>query len=322
MIPENLPRQVLLHRSQNTYLTHLKRLLENWQIEIFEASVRAEYRDTGILDSVPVALALVSEEDFSGIDFLRSIMHSNNWIQRFMLSAPAKTELYMRAVNKAHINYLLTLPPEAASLATYLSKAQRRYENLTRPFAKFDALTDIAEELLLDNQKFRLEANTDALTQLMNRRSFNNIFQKIWQKYKQKGIDFSLAILDIDHFKKVNDMYGHASGDLVLKNLGDILLSNQRMGIDYAFRYGGEEFALISLNSNGKEMKGYVERLLRMVRNTVVKDKGNFIRITFSAGVSQSRDDGSPEKIIDFADKALYRAKQSGRNCVVVYTPV
>ncbi len=322
MIPDRLPGQIILHRSDNEYYTHVKHILENWKIEIFEASFRAEIRDDGIMDTVPVAVALVANDNFSGIDFLRSIMHTNNWIQRFMFSPANEIAIYERAVNKAHINYLLSLPPDPVKIASYLRKALRRYENLTRPFAKFDALTNVAEELLLDNQKVRLEANTDSLTKLMNRRSFNNILQKIWQRFKEKGIGFSLGIVDLDHFKEVNDSCGHGFGDLVLTKICEILLNNLRVCIDYAFRYGGEEFALISLNTDQEEMKNYIDRLRLITEKTIISNDEHSVTVSFSAGVSEAQADQKPEQLIDQADKALYQAKNSGRNRVLVYSPV
>lgn len=321
MIPDKLPAQVLLHRTSSAYFDHVKHILEKWNIEVYEAAVRAEFRDHAILDSIPVAIALVTDDDFSGIDFLRSIMHSNNWTQRFMISSSNLPEIVERAINKAHINYILSLPPDAAKLALYLRKALRRYNSLTRPFAKYDALSNLTEELLLDNQRYREEANTDALTKLMNRRSFNNILQSIWQKYTSKNMKFSLAILDLDHFKNVNDQFGHAFGDRVLSAIGKVLLDNQRVGIDYSFRYGGEEFAVISLHIEAEEMRNYMERLLRIVRNTEVKNEQYTTKITFSSGIAHVTDAESPEQLIDFADKALYKAKASGRNCVLLHSP-
>lgn len=322
MIPDKLPGQVLLHRSNNSYFVHLQRILQSWNIEVYTAAVRAEFKDNAILESVPIAIAMVTEDDFGGIDFLRSIMHTNSWTQRFMLCSAKVPEIIERAVNKAHINYLLPLPPDVAKLALNLRKALRRYDDLTRPFAKFNALSDLTEELLIDNQKYREEANRDSLTKLMNRRSFNNILQSIWQKYKKKNINFSLAMLDLDRFKNVNDNFGHAFGDLVLAEVGKLLLDNQREGIDYTFRYGGEEFAVLSLNTDAEEMKSYMERLLHILRNTEISSEEYTTKITYSSGIANVSAAESPEHLIDLADKALYKAKASGRNRVLLHSPV
>ncbi len=311
------PHTVLLHRSGNPYYSQLKRLLENWGIEIFEVSVLAEIKDKAILESIHLALSIVDGNDVSGIDFLRSVMHSNTWIQRIMLMPEANMEIYERAVNKAHINYMLQIPLPGSKLETYLRKAVRRFENITKPFAKFDALSSVTEELLVENEKFRMEATLDPMTKLMNRRSFNKILERVWQRYKEKGIPFSIALFDIDHFKKVNDTYGHQAGDRVLERIAEIMIENQRLGIDYSFRYGGEEFVVLSSNTNGMEMKRYLERLLRLVSRTKISYESHEISVTFSAGVCEASQSESPESLIGKADAAMYKAKENGRALVL-----
>lgn len=318
MHQSNLPATVLLQRTKNDYYQELKHTLQSWDINVLDISVLAEVSEKTILETIPVAMAIVDEINFSGIDFLRSVMHANNWIQRMMLAPQMDLEFIERAVNKAHINYLLQLPVNKAKLESFLNKASRRFDFITRPFAKFDALTNVTEELLADNEKFRMEATIDPLTKLMNRRSFNKVLERVWGRYKEKGIPFSLAILDIDHFKRVNDTWGHPVGDLVLQKIAHIMHTNQRIGIDYAFRYGGEEFAIISSNTNGREMNLYLERLLHLVSEARVLYKTDEIGVTFSAGVSEVSDGHTPEDLINLADGALYKAKESGRNQVLL----
>ena len=319
MEQKRLPYTVLLHRSSNSYYHQLKRILSNWNVEIIEASVLAEIRDRAILDSIPIAIAIVDENDISGIDFLRSTMQSNNWIQRIMLYNEADTDIFERAVNKAHINYLLKIPGQVSNLETYFRKAVRRFDSITRPFEKLDALSHVAEELLHENEKFRMEANLDPLTKLMNRRSFNKIFERIYHRFKEKGISFSMALIDLDHFKNVNDTYGHVAGDKVLQDIAAILLKNQRIGIDYAFRYGGEEFAILSSNTNAAEMIAYLERLRNIVEAHSIIYKEEEIKVTFSGGVCEVEFETNPEELIAQADKALYQAKDNGRNQVVLF---
>ncbi len=317
---KNLPSSILLHRSNTAYLHQLKRIFKSWQVDVYEAAVLAELPDKNILDSIPVAVAIVDDNDITGLDFLRSVMHSNNWIQRIMLTPYNDPEIFERAVNKAHINYLISVPSDASNLEIYFHKALKRYEQITRPFTKLDALSTFTEDLIQENEKFRLEATTDTLTKLMNRRSFNQIFERIWQRFKEKRIPFSLALLDIDHFKRVNDTYGHQAGDVVLQKLADILIKNQRVGIDYAFRYGGEEFTIISTNTNEREMKGYLERLLAIVSNTEIFYEGERITISFSAGVCESVPNEKAEDMIVRVDETMYKAKEAGRKRVYAYS--
>jgi len=118
----------------------------------------------------------------------------------------------------------------------------------------------------------------------------------------------------------VNDQFGHQAGDHVLEKLAEIILNNQRIGIDYAFRYGGEEFAILSSNTNGQEMKMYLERLLTIVRETVVIYKDDEIKVTLSAGVCEVSFNESPESLIANSDAAMYKAKNSGRNQVLLHS--
>ncbi len=318
----NLPDKILLYRSKNEYYPHLKQLLKNWKIDFIEAGVMAEINGQHLLEDIPIVMAIADQNDVNGIEFLRSVMQANNWIQRMMLTTHADPEIYERAVNKAHINYLIQIPVESEKLATYLRKSFQRYEQITRPFAKFDALASITTDILAENEKFRVESATDPLTKLMNRRSFNKILQRIWQRFKDKEIPFSIAILDIDHFKKVNDTFGHVAGDKVLQKIAEMILINQRIGMDYAFRYGGEEFAIVSSNTNAAEMETYVNRLLQSIRETVISFEDDEIQVTFSAGICQAAPDLSAEDLVKQADEALYKAKDSGRNLVLIHDSV
>jgi len=314
-----LPEQVLLYRSEHPYQEELKSILTSWSVKYIEFTVLSEINKTKALEQATVVLAITDESDHRAIEALRSVMHANNWIQRIMISDSHKSELFEQAINKAHINYFIGLPAEPLKLSLYLKKAWQRYQNITRPLMKFDALSNITQNLLEENESIRLQANTDALTHLLNRRSFNNMLHRFWNSYKNKELYFSLTMLDIDHFKRINDTYGHQAGDRVLQFFADILIKNQRLGIDYAFRYGGEEFVILSVSTNEQEMCKYTERLLNLVRGKTVYYQEHEINFTFSAGISTSIKAHSPEDLIDQTDRALYKAKENGRNQIVIF---
>jgi len=317
----SMPDQALMHRSKHPMQKEIIRQLNTWGMEVIEVSVLAELKEFSIMESLPVALAIISDSEPEGIEFLRSVMHANNLIQRMMLTESQNAELFERAINKAHVNYLLKLPLDRDKLSVYLRKAWRRYDNLTRPFAKLNALASVTQDLLLENERFRMEANTDSLTKLMNRRSFNAMLERFWLSFLNNKMNFALAMIDIDHFKKVNDTYGHHAGDLILQNLSDIFLGNRRIGVDFAFRYGGEEFAILSTGATAEEMKKYVERLLQVVVSRPLKLDGTEIGVTFSAGISTAELCSSAEELITQADLALYQAKNNGRNQVRIFQP-
>ncbi|TVY08074.1 sensor domain-containing diguanylate cyclase [Paenibacillus cremeus] len=154
------------------------------------------------------------------------------------------------------------------------------------------------------------EAQTDTLTGLLNRRSMNN-----WvQESMEKEMPFSIIIMDIDHFKKVNDTYGHQMGDAVLKFLAEFL--QKEAGEDnICCRFGGEEFVMLLSQTDIYTAKTAAERLRRKLAHTICPTGG---QITLSLGVAVYPDTaGDFPSLLAHADKALYRAKRNGRNCTV-----
>ncbi len=319
MTAENrLPEQLVLYRSNHPYQPVLSEKLRSFGIVIYEAQFLAEFQDLTVIEQSPCALAII-DDDLKGVDFLRSTMHYHTWTQRIMLTDSSNLQTFEQAINKAHINYLLHIPIEDNKLKTCLIKANRRFQNIMRPLNKLSALSSVTSDLLVENERMRLESQTDSLTQLLNRRAMNVILENLWHQYLASNIIFSFAILDIDHFKRVNDTYGHEAGDKVLQVLSTLLLRNLRKEQDFACRYGGEEFALISTHMDAQKMFLFVNRLLRLTRDLRIKYNDTDIKITFSAGISDTRQVQSPQQIIHQADNALYQAKNAGRNRIILF---
>ena len=172
------------------------------------------------------------------------------------------------------------------------------------------------------HEEIKMMAFTDGLTGLYNHRRFQERLQEELKRASRYKEPLSLILLDIDHFKKVNDTYGHPAGDAVLKRIAE-LISRTVREIDFPARYGGEEFALIILKSNSKEAKKIAERLRKKVEQTTVKTDTADISVTLSLGIASYPEDAKTrEELIDRADQALYRAKQSGRNRTVLYEEI
>jgi diguanylate cyclase (GGDEF)-like protein len=174
------------------------------------------------------------------------------------------------------------------------------------------------DELTEYVRKFREAANTDSLTKLLNRRTFDEVMQRAIELFHEKKIPISLIMLDIDYFKKLNDTYGHSAGDEVLRQFSHILKKNIRVE-DSVFRYGGEEFAIVAHGNTKEDIQIFTERILAEVQSTVVKYKKNKIKFTFSAGIEAMQDGLTRQTLIQRADFALYHAKKSGRNQVVCF---
>jgi len=159
-------------------------------------------------------------------------------------------------------------------------------------------------------------ATTDALTGLINRREFDKRMIEEFSRSKRHKSPLCLALFDIDFFKKINDTYGHNTGDTILKELARLISSNTR-NCDVAARYGGEEFALILPETAQLEAYELVDRLREIVEKELFNKTQRPIKFTISVGVGQlDLADRSPIDFIERTDKALYAAKQSGRNRV------
>jgi diguanylate cyclase (GGDEF)-like protein len=168
----------------------------------------------------------------------------------------------------------------------------------------------ITHNKILKDKMARL-ASTDILTGVYNRMQFDRFLNAQIDKSRRYSEPFSVIYIDIDHFKKVNDKYGHATGDEVLKTFAGILQNENRIS-DILARYGGEEFVIIAYNANLQNANKHAERLLQAVRNHSFNKVGN---VTCSMGVAEfHRETDSASTLLKRADTALYKAKESGRN--------
>ncbi len=163
------------------------------------------------------------------------------------------------------------------------------------------------------------QAEYDGLTRLHNRKHFDIRLIEELKRHQRYNHNMSLLLMDIDHFKRINDTLGHQAGDTVLKELGALLLNTLRT-TDYAARYGGEEFIVILPQTDAVKAWALAERLRLQISRTHFGGKDNPIKVTASMGISSLRP-GALKPTADLvrdADKALYTAKASGRNMVVL----
>lgn len=173
--------------------------------------------------------------------------------------------------------------------------------------------------LMIENRKqvheFETIAMVDGLTGIYNRRWLDSAMERHIERSRCSGEPLSFFIIDVDHFKKFNDDYGHQAGDYALIVLAKVLAETIRT-TDYVARYGGEEFAVLLPSTNLTEACKIAKRINQVVENNVVQmpDGTRLPSITVSIGISQTNRDSSPEEILATADKHLYRAKAQGRN--------
>lgn len=171
---------------------------------------------------------------------------------------------------------------------------------------------------LVLQREYRNKAETDALTGLHNRAWFEEIFPKQLELCERTGQHASLLMLDIDHFKQVNDEYGHQSGDQALRHLGLLLQKNLR-ATDLCARYGGEEMIVLMPGTEIAQAKLTADRLREsLAASPVVLQDGRLLKLQVSGGLSQWQPGVALEDLVRAADLALYRAKEGGRNRITV----
>jgi diguanylate cyclase (GGDEF)-like protein len=181
------------------------------------------------------------------------------------------------------------------------------------------SLAQLARHVVFPIQRVRLEAmaSTDGLTGLNNSRVFRRRLSDEVDRAIRYNHHIALIMIDIDHFKRVNDTLGHRAGDTILTQIGAILRRSSRT-IDITARYGGEEMAILCPEATDTDAAQLAERVRSAVENTQFElPGGGYTRITISAGIAMLRVDRRTEaELIEAADQALYRAKATGRNRV------
>ena len=185
-------------------------------------------------------------------------------------------------------------------------------------------LENLTRELEEKNKKLDNLANIDGLTGSYNHRFFQNVLEQECKRAARNNSTLALLLVDIDHFKKVNDTYGHQVGDFILAQFCKTLQNNIRQ-YDVLARYGGEEFVIILPETSVADALIVGEKLRAIIESTVFDDNREKYQVTASFGLAGSApatdDNFSKNVLISEADQALYEAKEKGRNRVVGYSP-
>lgn len=259
-----------------------------------------------LLNGTPWDLAILDRRlpDIDGAMLCRDLKANPEFRNRYiiMLTGETEQEDKVEGLELGADDYI-TKPFEHGELLARIRAGKR--------------IVDLQKELLETNRRLALLSITDGLTGLYNHRHFQDELARAYEESMRYQRPLSLAMLDIDFFKKTNDTFGHAAGDEVLKSVAKIFLSSIRTS-DLAARYGGEEFAVMMPETDETDALLFAEKIRSMVEETEINTSAGAIRATVSIGVAtipRSRVKSARE-LIQVSDRALYRAKKSGRNQV------
>ncbi len=183
-----------------------------------------------------------------------------------------------------------------------------------------EELAQLNEQLEEANRQLKILSAVDSLSGLYNHRHFFEELNKTFDLYirkKEKGCNnvFSVILFDIDNFKIINDTYGHLTGDLVIKNIGEIMKKNTRK-TDSCFRYGGDEFAIILIDTGIENARKIAEKIRRVIEKSPISSKYSELKITVSLGVASCWEAKSVNDLFRKSDEKLYCSKNKGKNMV------
>jgi diguanylate cyclase (GGDEF)-like protein len=199
-----------------------------------------------------------------------------------------------------------------------LLKTHWAFQELQR---RYQEAEELSQQLVTANQKLKLLATVDGLTQVANRRMFDERLQEEWHRACRQQLPLSLILCDIDYFKRYNDHYGHQAGDACLVQVASILQQNCQRSEDLVARYGGEEFGIILSGSHLEEANCVAQRIRTQLQETAIPHAKNPNQswITLSMGVASMIPQNNVQEadLVAQADRALYQAKIQGRNQAV-----
>ena len=248
-------------------------------------------------------------------EYLNEAISSNGSGSKNVLNIKEKIEAIN--INENGLEALSKLQNELVNAASSIEKEMNTVTKLETGRTKVQELEEKVKTLEEELTKTKTENMKDSLTGLLTRKAFAKEVKKIESAYTRINTQYAVVFFDLDHFKKINDTYGHECGDVVLSTFGKIVNKSVR-DHDIVGRYGGEEFvAIIHFNLN-RELLQFLKRIKTIVTENSFIYKDQKIRVTFSAGVTLRSSYDTYENALQKADMLLYQAKESGRNKIVL----
>lgn len=180
-------------------------------------------------------------------------------------------------------------------------------------------VSKLQSELITANKKLDEVAHFDVLTQIMNRRGYEDMLNRLWKDHERRKASLSVLLMDIDFFKKYNDGYGHIKGDECLREVAQTLKNELKRPIDVLARYGGEEFVVLLPDTDIEGAKAVGLRLVSAMKKANIEHKFSDAQpyVTVSIGAAENSENQTISSILQTADEALYKAKEAGRDQVI-----
>jgi two-component system cell cycle response regulator len=297
--------RLLVVEDDDADFQNLKRLLETDanRLRVERACTRAEALRLTEVQAYDVLLADYDLPDGKGIEMVSLLVSAGRFVPCILVTGKGGESLAAEAFHNGFYDYL---PKHELNRSVVLRSVWGALER-SRMKREVEEATRRVSEL----------AVRDTVTGLWNRRWLDERLEEEIQRSQRYGVPLALCLLDLDHFKEINDTYGHAVGDHVLKTAASIAKTSLRQ-TDFACRYGGEEFAMIFTSNTADAVAICCDRIRLKIESEAFEFRGHRFTVTASFGLVDHRGKTSAADLLESADNALYMAKTAGRNRIVI----
>ena len=322
------PRKILIVEDDQDQMFLIQKTLEQWAegkaCEFHLAHAVEEALGKISSSSYDLILTDYRLPDNTGLDLLKEIKRKNLKTPVILMTAVGDEALATRALKAGCFDYVAKSDNYIRRLPSVIEDAFARYLAREADIKRREELVKKNEALASKNKKLAELSVSDDLTGLYNHRFLQEKFAEEFARASRYHYPLSCLMVDLDHFKTVNDIYGHQVGDVVLKEMADFFSSYLRQA-DTIARYGGEEFCVLLPHGTYEGAQSLAERLRKQIMAlSFATAAGQSIKLTVSIGISSYPEDPIDNKdtMLFYADKALYRAKAAGRNRVCLYQSI
>jgi two-component system cell cycle response regulator len=310
--------RVLVVDDEDTLRMVISEVLEDDGYDVTTAASGEDALDMFRQQPFPIVVTDVIMGKMSGLELLQEVKLLDTEALVVVMTSQASLDKATTAIRSGAYDFLTKPFEELDVISAVVNRANEKVQLLKRNKSLMVSLKKHTEELERLNSNLEDLAIHDGLTGLHNHRYFRESLDQELSRSSRHERPFSLVFMDVDHFKRFNDTYGHLAGDEVLKGLSRIFTIGKRASTILA-RYGGEEFVAMLPEAAKSKALEYAKLVRSRVEAAMFKDyDGRELgKVTISLGVSTFPEDGTdPKNLMEFADRALYQAKKDGRNQV------